>query len=411
MSQQALEQTNRFFDRAARELGLSDYAAVQLRTPRREVRVECNIRLDDGTVGTFIGYRVQHDDSRGPFKGGIRYHHEVDSAEVTSLASLMTWKTAVVGVPFGGAKGGVQCDPSKLSVGELERLTRRFVDGIHDVVGDHVDIPAPDVNTNAQVMAWFFDQYAKYHGYRPGVVTGKPVDLFGSRGRESATGRGCLYATQELLAALGEPLAGKRVAIQGFGNVGSWAARLFAEQGATIVAISDVSGGYTRADGIDVAAALAHVAAHRSLAGFTGGDRVDNRAVLAADCDILIPAALGGVLTKETAREVRAKIVVEGANGPTDADADELLFAKGIHVIPDIYANAGGVTVSYFEWVQNIQQYYWDEERVNAELQRIMRAAFADVWAMARARRCDLRTAAFLVAVSRVAKATALRGI
>jgi glutamate dehydrogenase (NAD(P)+) len=411
MSERALEHTHRFFDRAARELGLSDYVALQLRTPRREVRVECNIRLDDGTVGTFLGYRVQHDDSRGPFKGGIRYHPEVDAAEVTALASLMTWKTAVVGVPFGGAKGGVQCDPSRLSIAEIERLTRRLVDGLHDVVGDHVDIPAPDVNTNAQTMAWFFDQYAKYHGYRPGVVTGKPVELFGSRGRESATGRGCLYATQRLLEVLGEPLAGKRVAVQGFGNVGSWAARLFAEQGAKIVAISDVSGGYLRPDGIDVDSALAHVATHRTLAGFSGGDRVDNHAVLAADCDILIPAALGGVLTRETAGDVRAKIVVEGANGPTDPEADEILFAKGVHVLPDIYANAGGVTVSYFEWVQNIQHHYWDEDRVNSELARIMRAAFADLWDMARSRRCDLRTAAYLVAVARVAKATALRGV
>lgn len=411
MSKKALEQTNFYFQKAANVLGLPNAIAIQLRTPRREVRVECNVVRADGSVGTYIGYRVQHDDSRGPFKGGLRYHHEVDSEEVTSLAQLMTWKTAVVNVPFGGAKGGIHVDPKTLTADELQRLTRRFVDGIHDVIGATTDIPAPDVNTNAQVMAWIFDQYTKYHGYQPGVVTGKPLDLGGSAGRESATGRGCLYAAQELLATLGEPLAKKRVAIQGFGNVGSWAARLFAEQGATIVAISDVTGGYVDPNGVDVVAATAHVAQHGSLGGFTGGRRVTNEEVLVCDCDVLVPAALGGVLTDEIAREVRAKIVVEGANGPTTPEADEILQKRGVYVVPDIYANAGGVTVSYFEWAQNMQHFYWDETRVNEELRRVMASAFARVRELAKSHDVDLRTAAFVSGVSRVAKATQLRGI
>jgi glutamate dehydrogenase (NAD(P)+) len=411
MSNDALENANRYFEQAARLLDLSRDVAVQLRTPYREVRVELNLRMDDGTVGTFVGYRVQHDNSRGPFKGGLRYHHEVDSQEVTALAQLMTWKTAVAGVPFGGGKGGIHVDPTKLSLAEKERITRAFVDKIHDIVGDHVDIPAPDMYTGPQEMGWFLDQYVKYHGYKPGVVTGKPVELGGSLGRASATGRGCLYVTEELLARLGEPLKNKLIIVQGFGNVGGWTARLFAEQGAIVVGIADITGGYYDPEGIDVTSALAHVAQHRSLEGFETPQRMSNAELLTMPCDVLVPAALGGVITGEIARELRARVVVEGANGPTTPEADEVLFKRGVHVIPDILANAGGVTVSYFEWVQNLQHYYWEESRVNDELRRILRASFAATWDEARARKLPLRMGAYVVGIGRVWTATRMRGL
>lgn len=411
MSHDALENANYYFNRAARVLGLTEDVALQLKTPHREVKVECTIRMDDGSVGTFVGYRVQHDNARGPFKGGLRYHFAVDEAEVTALAQLMTWKTAVVGVPFGGAKGGITCDTSKLSEAELQRLTRRFVDGIYLVIGDKTDIPAPDMYTNAQVMAWIFDQYTNYQGYSPGVVTGKPIELGGSLGRDSATGRGCLFACENLLGAISDSLEGKRVIVQGFGNVGSWAARLFQDRGAKIVGIADISGGYVNDGGIDVDDALAYVQKNRTLEGWTGGDRISGEAILVAPCDILIPAALGGVITKEIAKEIQAKVIVEGANGPTTPDADEVLEARGVHVIPDIYANAGGVTVSYFEWAQNMQHFYWDEEQVNRELHRIMRKAFDELWSTAKSRDVSMRTAAYVVGVGRVDQATSVRGV
>lgn len=411
MSTDALENANRYFDRAAKILDLGRDVAVQLRTPFREVRVELNVRMDDGSIGTFVGYRVQHDNSRGPFKGGLRFHHEVDAQEVTALAQLMTWKTSVAGVPFGGGKGGVHVDTTKLSAAEKERVTRAFVDKIHDIVGDHVDIPAPDMYTGPQEMAWFFDQYAKYHGYKPGVVTGKPIELGGSLGRAAATGRGCLYVCEELLARLDEPMAGKKVIVQGFGNVGSWAARLFAEQGATIVGISDISGGYYDAKGIDVDAAMQYVQANRTLEGFEGAKSVDGTELLTMPCDVLVPAALGGVITGEVAKEIQARVIVEGANGPTTPDADEILFAKGTHVIPDILANAGGVTVSYFEWVQNLQNFYWDEERVNAELRSVLRRAFAATWEQSKSKGVPMRMGAYVVGVGRVWHATRLRGL
>ncbi len=411
MSSDALENANRYFEQAAKVLDLGRDVATQLRTPFREVRVELNVRMDDGSVGTFVGYRVQHDNARGPFKGGLRFHHEVDAQEVTALAQLMTWKTAGAGVPFGGGKGGIHVDPSKLSLGEKERLTRAFVDKIHDIVGDHVDIPAPDMYTGPQEMGWFLDQYTKYHGYKPGVVTGKPIELGGSLGRASATGRGCLYVAEELMQRLGESLAGKTVIVQGFGNVGGWAARLFAEQGALVTGISDITGGYYDPEGIDVAAALEHVAKHRSLAGFEAPQRVDNTELLTLPCDILVPAALGGVITEQVAKEVRARVIVEGANGPTPPAADEVLFAKGVHVVPDILANAGGVTVSYFEWVQNLQHYYWDEARVNQELRRVLASAFDATWEQSRSRRLPMRMGAYVVGVGRGWTATRMRGL
>jgi glutamate dehydrogenase (NAD(P)+) len=407
----AYDTTNTFLKRAMDALGIDASYETLLLTARREVRVELVIRMDDGSIGNFIGYRVQHDDSRGPYKGGIRFHQDVDIDEVRSLASLMTWKTAVVDVPFGGAKGGIQVDPKKLSDAELERLTRRFVDQIHDFIGERADIPAPDVNTNARVMGWFFDQYAVHHGFAPGVVTGKPVSLHGSLGREAATGRGCLLALREVLVADGKKLDGARIAVQGFGNVGSWFARLAYERGATIVAASDLNGGIYRSAGIDIPKLLEHVARTGSVIGFADTRAVTNEEVLTADCDVLVPAALGHVIDASIAKAVRAAYVLEGANGPCTLDGADALEARGITCIPDIWANAGGVTVSYFEWVQNLQQHRWDEAKVNDELERHMVAAHVAIRAMMARLACSMRTAAFAVAVQRVKAATDLRGI
>lgn len=413
MSTIALDQNRYYFEKAARLLDLPSFVALQLRTPHREVKVEVNIVLDNGEIGTFIGYRVQHDNARGPFKGGLRYHPEVDAEEVQSLAELMSWKTAIVNLPFGGAKGGITCKPREMSQTELQQMTRGFVDGIYEVIGAKTDIPAPDMNTNAQTMAWIFDQYSKYRGYEPGVVTGKPVEMGGSEGREQATGRGVVYAAEELVAQLGDTLEGKRVVIQGFGNVGTWAARTFLDRGAVVVGISDVSGGYLAPDGIDVDAAAARVKAspRRTLDGFDGGDHCDQQTLLTCDCDVLVPAALGGVLTRDIAVEVRAAYVIEGANGPTTPEADEVFQRRGIHVVPDVYANAGGVTVSYFEWAQNMQHVYWEERDVDEHLRRVMKRAFGTIADVARSKQVDLRTAAFVVGVGRVNKATAMRGL
>jgi glutamate dehydrogenase (NAD(P)+) len=407
----AFEDVRRFFETASKTLELSKDIGLQLITPHREVRVECNIRMDDGSIGTFVGYRVQHDNARGPFKGGLRYHPEVDANEVTALAALMTWKTAVVDVPFGGGKGGISVDPAKLSAPELQRLTRKFVDGIHDVVGPNVDIPAPDMNTNPQIMAWFMDQYAMHHGFQPAVVTGKPVDLFGSLGRDAATGRGCMIVTEAWLREQNRSWEGTKVAVQGFGNVGSWAARLMKEKGAIIVAASDVTGGVRNNEGLDLERLHAHAKKSGGVKGFDGGDATTNEEVLTGDCDVCVPAALGGVITPEIAKAMRAKVVVEGANGPTLPEADDILKKRGITAIPDILANAGGVTCSYFEWVQNIQQFRWEEERVNAELTKYMLRAYDAVSTTAKSRNVDMRTAAFIVAIERVAAATLLRGL
>jgi len=406
-----LESTRQYVQRACDLLKIPADVQQQLQTPRREVRVEINIKMDDGSIGTFVGFRVQHDNARGPYKGGLRYHHHVDAEEVTALASLMTWKTAVVDVPYGGAKGGIQCRPRDLSDGELQRMTRRFIDGIHDVIGDRIDIPAPDMNTNGQVMAWIFDQYSNYNGYCPGVVTGKPVEIGGSLGRTAATGRGCVMATEELLASRGETLKGKDVIVQGFGNVGSWASKLYEAEGSRVVGISDISGGYFTPEGIDVRSAIAHCEENRSLEGWEGADRIDGVDLLTRPCDILCPAAIGGVITGEVAQEVQASLVVEGANGPTTPAGDEVLRGRDITVIPDIYANAGGVTVSYFEWAQNMQHFYWDEERVNAELRKVMKRSFSHLDATAQKHGVDLRTAAFVLAIERVERATAMRGL
>src|SRR5262245_32755227 len=400
-----------YFDRAAKLLGLDERLRQSLLTPYREIKVECPLVRDDGSLATFVGFRVQHDNSRGPMKGGIRYHPQVDIDEVNALAALMTWKTAVVDLPYGGAKGGIAVDPKQLSLGELQRLTRVFTKRIHDVIGPYTDVPAPDMGTNAQTMAWIVDEYEKFHGHAPGVVTGKPVELGGSLGRESATGRGLLYAAECLFESLGKKIGDLTYAIQGFGNVGSWAARLFHEAGGKIVAVSDVGGAVRNPSGLDIAALSRHAAEKKSVAGFSSGETFPTDKLLFEHCDVLIPAALGDVLTKANVESVRAKFILEGANHPTDPEADAILLKKGLTLLPDIYANAGGVTVSYFEWVQNVQQYRWDEERVNAELRKRMRAAFADLQAIRAKHNCDLRTAAFVLAVGRVAQATELRGL
>jgi glutamate dehydrogenase (NAD(P)+) len=407
----ATEATNENFRRAANLLGLGEHAMLQLATPTREIKVECTLRRDDGSLATFTGFRVQHDNSRGPMKGGIRYHPDVDPDEVNALAALMTWKTAVVNLPYGGAKGGIACDPTELSEAELQRLTRAFIQKIHDVIGPQTDIPAPDMGTNAQTMGWIVDEYAKFHGWAPGVVTGKPIELGGSLGREAATGRGLLFAMQCLFEDAGRSVSDFTYAIQGMGNVGSSAARLIAGEGGKVVAVSDVTGAVRNAAGLDVPALCEYVALHKKVAGFPGGEAFSAEALLGEPCDVLIPAALGGVLTRATADHVRAHYVIEGANHPTDPEADEVFARKGIVVLPDIYANAGGVTVSYFEWVQNGQQFYWEEQRVNDELRQVMRNAYAHLKATAQRLRCDLRTAAFALGISRVARATALRGI
>ncbi|KAG6603489.1 Glutamate dehydrogenase 1, partial [Cucurbita argyrosperma subsp. sororia] len=406
----ALAATNRNFKLAARLLGLDSKLEKSLLIPFREIKVECTIPKDNGTLASFVGFRVQHDNARGPMKGGIRYHPEVDPDEVNALAQLMTWKTAVANIPYGGAKGGIGCDPGELSISELERLTRVFTQKIHDLVGVHTDVPAPDMGTGPQTMAWILDEYSKFHGYSPAIVTGKPIDLGGSLGRDAATGRGVLYATEALLNEYGKSISGQRFVIQGFGNVGSWAARLINENGGNIVAISDVTGAIKNDNGIDIPSLLKYAKEHKGVKGFDGGNPIDPQSILVEDCDILIPAALGGVINKENANEIKAKFIIEAANHPADPEADEILARKGVVILPDIYANSGGVTVSYFEWVQNIQGFMWEEEKVNNELKTYMTKGFKDVKEMCKTHNCDLRMGAFTLGVNRVARATVLRG-
>jgi len=406
-----IEATNRNFHDAARLLNLDDLTIKQLVTPYREVKVECTIVRDDGAIATYSGFRVQHDNSRGPMKGGIRYHPEVDPDEVNALASLMTWKTAVANLPYGGAKGGIAVNPASLSPLEKQRLTRAFVQKLHDLIGPQMDVPAPDMGTNAETMGWIVDEYSKFHGWSPAVVTGKPLELGGSLGREAATGRGLLYGAECLFQSQGRSISDFTYAVQGFGNVGSWAARLIAEAGGTIRFVSDALGAVANPDGLDIDALQTHVRQNRSVKGFPGGDSVAPETFYGTDVDVLVPAALGGVFNSVTAPEVRAKYILEGANHPADPDADAVFETKGITVLPDIYANCGGVTVSYFEWVQNLQSYYWDEDRVNQELRRRMQQAFSDMSSVQARYGCTLRQAAFALAVSRVERATALRGI
>jgi glutamate dehydrogenase (NAD(P)+) len=374
--------------------------------------VSVPVMMDNGEVEVFTGYRVLYNTSRGPAKGGIRFDMQVNLEEVKALAAWMTWKCAVVNLPFGGAKGGVICDPLKMSAGELERLTRRYTAAIIHTLGPDSDVPAPDVNTNERVMAWIMDTYSMHHRHTvTSVVTGKPVEMGGSLGRREATGRGCMLVTKEALKHLGMKIQGTTVAVQGFGNVGSVAAELLVREGCKIRGISDRTGGYWNKAGIDIDAAIKHVRQHKSLEGFTGGEAITNEELLTAEVDVLLPAALENVITSKNAKKVQAKIICEGANGPTTAGADSILAEKEIFVIPDILANAGGVTVSYFEWVQDRGGYFWSEESVNDRLTDIITRSFADVLKLATQHKVDMRTAAYMLSISRVATVHRLRGI
>lgn len=404
-----LAESHFYFNKAAEILELNQKVRDLLRTPKRVVKVEIVSEGRDGNFLHHLGYRVQHDNSRGPMKGGLRYHPSVDEDEATALASLMTWKTAVVNVPYGGAKGGINCDPQALNEKELHDITRAFVSEIKEIIGPNLDIPAPDVNTNANTMAWIMDEYSKYYGFSPGVVTGKPLHLFGSEGREEATGRGVMYALEMALEDEKIDWKGLRVALQGFGNVGSFAAKLMSDKGVKIVAVGDHMGGVENPEGLNVENLMKWAREHRTVQGFPGGNPMDSNLVLTWDCDVLIPAALGDVLTKENANEVRAKIIVEAANGPTSPEADEILSKKNVLIIPDILANSGGVTVSYFEWAQNIQQFKWELEKINGELYKVMTKAYTSVREIAKSHNTDMRTAAFILGIGRVAKATLSR--
>jgi len=408
----AFDSTQLYFNRAADLMDLSENIRRLLLTPKREIQVQVAIERDNGEIITLLGYRVQHDDSRGPMKGGLRYHPDVDLDEVRSLAALMTWKTSVVNIPYGGAKGGITVDPASLSQRELELITRKFVDGIHDLIGPDIDIPAPDMGTNDKVMAWVMNQYAKYHGFNPACVTGKPVELHGLPGREEATGRGVGILTFKLLSRMGRKPANTRIAIQGFGNVGSHAAKFLDEAEYKLLAVSDVSGGYYRKSGLDIPAMLRYANEHKgSLAGYAEADRISNEELLELDVDLLIPAALGGVLTKDNADRIKAGIIIEAANAPTNFDADDLLHQRGVTILPDILANAGGVTGSYFEWVQNRQRYQWGLSRVRQELDHVLSDAFERVWQISAERKVSLRAAAYIVGIGRVGRATVLGGI
>ena len=410
----AFEATRRFFHTAADHLGLAPDIREAMLMPQREIQVQVTIERDDGTLATFVGFRVQHDKSRGPMKGGLRYHHEVDLDETRSLASLMTWKTAVVNLPYGGAKGGIGVDPRSLSIREIERLTRAFVDQIHDIVGPDTDIPAPDMGTDHRVMAWFRNQWEKYYGFNPAVITGKPVEEYGAKGREEATGRGVGALTVKLTKRLGMRPERTRIAIQGFGNVGSHAAKFLSEAQFPVVAISDITGTYYHPDGLNLADVLHHKLKHPHglLEGYDQCDHLPMDALLSlSEIDLLIPAALGGVITEANADKISAKAIIEGANGPVDPDADRILHERGVTILPDILANAGGVTVSYFEWVQNRQHYRWTLDRVRQELDRTLSEAFEQVWMTAQEKNVSLRTAAYMIGITRVRRAGELAGL
>ena len=407
----SFEDTNHFFGRAMDVMDVGRNIEELLVTPNRSISVKIPLELDDGTIRVFKGYRVQHNNARGPYKGGLRYAPNVDLDEVRSLASLMTWKTALTRLPYGGAKGGIAVDVRELSQGELERLTRRFVNRIHDFIGPQTDIPAPDMNTNAQTMAWIMDQYSTLHGHNPAVVTGKPVDLYGAEGRESATGRGVVYVIEELLKDEGKDIAQTSFCIQGLGNVGSYAARFLDDLGAKIVGVSDVSGAVHAEDGLPVKEILERVANGGDVKSYAGGDTIPGDELLTLPCDVLVPAAIGDVVNRENMREIRASYIVEAANGPVTPGADEYLREKGVIMVPDILANAGGVIVSYFEWVQNLQNFSWKAKQANAELHSTITEAYRRVRKLAKRRDLDLRTAAFVLAIGSVGKATVLRGI
>ena len=399
-----------FFYEAADRLNLDNEMREILASSYRELAVQVPVVMDDGHRMVFRGYRIQHNGARGPYKGGIRYHESADLDEVRALAALMTWKNALIDVPFGGAKGGVQCDPRSMSDGELQKLTRRFTAMISYVIGLNRDIPAPDMGTNAQTMAWMMDAYGQKYGYTPGIVTGKPVEMGGSPGREEATGRGVVMSTKEACERKGTKFKGASIAIQGFGNVGYWAAIIAEQEGAKVVAVSDVEGGIFNGDGLEIEKVDKHRWNEGSVTSYTEGDKISNEDLLEVECDILIPAAIQGVIHERNAEQIKAPMIVEAANGPTTPVADNILSKRDITVLPDILVNAGGVTVSYFEWVQNIQQFRWEIDNVNKELEKRMIKATDDVFARAAKDQTTLRDAAFDIAVERVARAAEIRG-
>jgi len=404
------EIVNHYFNRAAERIGVRDDVAAVLRSAYREVQVQIPVTRTDDRIHVYTGYRVQHNGARGPYKGGVRFHPEVDLDEVRALASLMTWKTAIAGIPYGGAKGGVNCPAGELEAHEKEKVARSFMSKIDKVLGPTRDIPAPDVGTNAQTMAWMMDEYGKLHGHTPAIVTGKPISLEGSYGREAATGRGLVYMYREAAAALGIRPSESRFTVQGFGNVGSWASRIMQELGAKLVAASDAFGAVRSDEGLDAEALASHVADGGRLRDFEGGEEISAVELLETECEVFIPAALGGMIHKSNAERLRCKLVVEGANSPTTPAADEILEDRGVFVVPDVMANAGGVVVSYFEWAQNLQHFRWEEREVNEKLGRIMRRAYREVAARAEKDEVPFRLAAYEVGIERVADAARTRG-
>ena len=401
--------TSSAYSEAVNKLGLKPNIAKALELPDRELTVEVPFRRDNGELESVVGFRVQHNNTRGPFKGGIRYHQHVDIDEVRSLATLMTWKTSLLDIPYGGGKGGIGVDPSQYSKTELERMSRRFFRAIDPVIGVNVDIPAPDVNTNAQVMSWFMDEYSQIHGYSPAIVTGKPLELGGSAGREAATGKGTAVITRETADKWGIDLKNCKVVIQGFGNVGSYAAKFLDEYGCKIIAVSDVTGGLYDPDGLDIPSLFEHNYENRTIDGFGQGKKITNEELLALECDFLIPAALGSAINDSNVDSLNCKVIVEAANGPVTGDAANKLWDKKISIIPDILTNAGGVTVSYFEWVQNLQQFKWTEDEVNKKLEEKMVHAFDEVYSIKKEKNVPMRIASFMVAIDRVHSAYNLR--
>jgi glutamate dehydrogenase/leucine dehydrogenase len=401
--------TEAAYKSAVEKLGLKSNIARALEIPDRELKVEIPFRRDNGEIDSVVGYRVQHNNTRGPFKGGIRYHHHVDIDEVRSLATLMTWKTALVDIPYGGGKGGIGINPNDYSKVELERISRKFFRAIDPIIGVNIDIPAPDVNTNAQVMSWFMDEYSQTHGYTPGIVTGKPLELGGSEGREAATGRGTAIITREAAEKWNIDLKGAKVVVQGFGNVGSYAAKFLHEYGCKIIGVSDISGGLYAPDGFDVEELFDYNYKHRTIDGYQYGKKITNEELLALECDFLIPAALGSAINEDNVDSLNCKIIIEAANGPVTGEAADKLWKKKIAIIPDILTNAGGVTVSYFEWVQNLQQFKWPEDEINQKLEQKMVSAFNEVYAVKQNKNVPMRIASFMVAIDRVSTAYNLR--
>ena len=401
--------TDAAYKSAVEKLGLKSNIARALEIPDRELKVEIPFRKDNGEIDSVVGYRVQHNNTRGPFKGGIRYHQHVDIEEVRSLATLMTWKTSLVDIPYGGGKGGIEIDPSRYSKTELERISRKFFRAIDPIIGVNIDIPAPDVNTNAQVMSWFMDEYSQTHGYTPGIVTGKPLELGGSEGREAATGRGTAIITREAAEKWNINLKGAKVVIQGFGNVGSYAAKFLHEYGCKIIGVSDISGGLYNPEGFDLDALFDYNYKNRTIDGYQQGKKITNDQLLALECDFLIPAALGSAITDKNVDTLNCKIIIEAANGPVTGEAADKLWEKKIAIIPDILTNAGGVTVSYFEWVQNLQQFKWPEKEINEKLEQKMVSAFNEVYSIRESKKVPMRIASFMVAIDRVSTAYNLR--